>query len=179
MQTKQTLSFIDLDDLSVELRINKRLKHSYISVSKDLRVVLKTPSQSRSFALDLLSSRRKWIDKKLAELRSKPPRRRRCDELNLSEAREYLPHRLDHFAQVMDLEYSKLNIKLLKSRWGSCNSRGEIVLNARLMELKTTQIDYVIVHELAHLVHMNHSKEFHALISRFIEDHRSVARSIR
>jgi predicted metal-dependent hydrolase len=68
----------------------------------------------------------------------------------------------------MGLSYKELRIKKLKSRWGSCDSLRRITLNRELIKIEKELIDYVVVHELAHLVHMNHSKEFHALVAHYL-----------
>jgi len=83
-------------------------------------------------------------------------------------ANEYLPRRLEHFAALMGLSYKELRIKKLKSRWGSCDSLRRITLNRELIKIEKELIDYVVVHELSHLVHMNHSKAFHDLVARYL-----------
>ena len=83
-------------------------------------------------------------------------------------ASEYLLNRLEYFANMMNLSYKELRIKKLKSRWGSCDSLRRITLNQELLKIKKELIDYVVVHELAHLVHMNHSKNFHALVRSYL-----------
>lgn len=97
--------------------------------------------------------------------------------LNL--AKGYLPQRVDHFSHAMNLSYKGLRFKKLKSRWGSCTSTKEITLNTELMKIEHSLIDYVIVHELAHLVHMNHSKEFHTLVEHYLPNHKSLRKRIK
>jgi hypothetical protein len=70
----------------------------------------------------------------------------------------------------------------MKSRWGSCNTRGEIVLNSELTKVSQNLIDYVVVHELAHLKHMNHSKKFHSLVLLYLpnaKEYRAELKKIR
>jgi predicted metal-dependent hydrolase len=76
-----------------------------------------------------------------------------------------LPNRLAQLSYQLELEPTDLYIKRYKARWGSCNSRGEISLNYLLMMTPDFVIDYVIVHELCHLRHMNHSASFWALVA--------------
>ncbi|MGB3962782.1 MAG: SprT family zinc-dependent metalloprotease [Sulfurimonas sp.] len=83
-------------------------------------------------------------------------------------SQEYLPKRVEYFAQIMRLEYRGVVFKKFKSKWGSCDSKKIITLNTQLMKVQKELIDYVIVHELAHLVHMNHSKAFHAHVEKYL-----------
>jgi predicted metal-dependent hydrolase len=116
-----------------------------------------------------------WIVKKLSELKNKVyVDKCLADE---KQAKIFLTDKVEYFANKMGLEYSSLKFRKMKRRWGSCSSNGVITLNTYLYNTPTEQIDYVVVHELAHLVHMNHSKKFHNLVASHIPqacDHRAL-----
>lgn len=80
------------------------------------------------------------------------------------EARLYLPRRVAQLAAVNGLTYSHVVVRDMRSQWGSCSSEGRIGLNIQLMRLPDRLIDMVILHELAHTVHMDHGKEFYSLL---------------
>jgi predicted metal-dependent hydrolase len=83
------------------------------------------------------------------------------------EAQALLPQRLAYLAKTNNLSYSSVDCKKLKTRWGSCSSTKHITLNYFLMQLPWELIDYVLVHELTHTLHMNHSADFwHELTTR-------------
>ncbi|MDQ6955193.1 MAG: SprT family zinc-dependent metalloprotease [Mariprofundaceae bacterium] len=82
-------------------------------------------------------------------------------------ARESLPDCLQAVALEMNAAYQAVSIRLQKTRWGSCSSLGNINLNAKLLLLPPEVVRYVLVHELAHLKHMNHSPLFWHHVAQF------------
>ena len=84
------------------------------------------------------------------------------------EALTYLKGRLEYFANIMNLEPKEMRLRRMKRQWGNCRSSGVITFNIHLMQVPKECIDYVVVHELAHMVHMNHSKAFHALVEQYL-----------
>ncbi len=81
-----------------------------------------------------------------------------------------IPSRVSYYARKMELHPSTVRFKRLRSRWGSCDSKGVVTFNTMMMQLSYEQIDYIIVHELAHLRHMNHSRAFHDLVKRYLPE---------
>jgi predicted metal-dependent hydrolase len=77
-----------------------------------------------------------------------------------SEAEQLLPQRLRFLAEKNNFTYRAVGVKKLASRWGSCSQAKDITLNVFLMQLPWHLIDYVLVHELVHTEHLNHSSEF-------------------
>ncbi len=71
-----------------------------------------------------------------------------------------------------------LRLSNARSEWGSCNARGEIRLNWRLVQLPPTLAEYVVAHEVAHLVELNHSPRFWALVERLMPGHAALRREL-
>lgn len=89
------------------------------------------------------------------------------------EAHRLFPLRLAFCHESMltlKLPFPELRIRRMRSRWGSCSSRGVITLNLELIRMPPDCIDYVIIHELCHLVEFHHGPEFYALQERFMPD---------
>ncbi len=100
-----------------------------------------------------------------------------------AQARLHLPERVEYFAKQMAVKPTGLSFRRQKTRWGSCSSRGHLSLNWKLLFAPEAVIDYLVVHELAHLVHANHSKKFWDLVKiydpeylphrRWLRDHQA------
>lgn len=95
------------------------------------------------------------------------------------EAKAYLPRRVEYIAEQTGLEFSKLRFSHAKGRWGSCNSDKTISLNIALMQLPFELIDYVIIHELAHTEHLNHSKDFWSLVESADPHYKSHKKTLK
>ncbi len=85
-------------------------------------------------------------------------------------AYEILGRRLEYFSALMKLEPSAFKLTNAKTCWGTCNSKGVVSLNWRLIMMPHDIVDYVVVHELSHLVQMNHSKLFWKLVESVLPD---------
>lgn len=93
---------------------------------------------------------------------------KRCIAFALKvEAKDYLPPIVNKIAARMGVEYSELTFKSMISRWGSCSSKRQICLNVQLMLLPDELIEFVITHELCHILELNHGKHFHELLNHY------------
>ncbi|MAY41090.1 MAG: hypothetical protein CMI05_02065 [Oceanospirillaceae bacterium] len=115
--------------------------------------------------------------------RSKRPQADRASEglkeWYKTEAKAYLEKRLIYWANCMGCSPKLLIVKDYKRRWGSCNQRGEVSLNWRLIFAEEKLIDYVVIHELAHLTHLNHSLEFWNLVGEYCPEWRSCREALQ
>ena len=101
---------------------------------------------------------------------SKADFRRFCDQ----KAKELLNASIARFAPLIARPINHISFKHMRTRWGSCNkAKGYINLNLDLITKKKEFIEYVVLHELAHLVYANHSKDFYALISKHMPDYKA------
>ena len=96
-----------------------------------------------------------------------------------TEAKEYLPDKVKKSAEKYKLSYNKLTLKNIRSRWGSCSGRNNINLSIHLMRLPEHLIDYVILHELVHTVHHNHSERFWNMLNSLTGNARSLDRELK
>ncbi len=94
-------------------------------------------------------------------------------------ARRYFKERIDYYSALMGLQYSNMKITSAKKQFGSCNSKGNICFSYRLMLYPERAREYIIVHELAHLVHMNHSRDFYDVIEKYMPDYKLRKKLLR
>ncbi len=78
-----------------------------------------------------------------------------------------------------DIVYPKLKIGKMKRKWGYCNNKDEIKLNTNLIRYSINEIDYVIIHELCHLIEFNHSKKFWALVKKYKKDYKEAQKILK
>lgn len=87
---------------------------------------------------------------------------------------DYIQQNLINFSNQMSLYASSFKVRKYKARWGSCNSRSELSFNYLLKMLPTWVVDYVIIHELCHIKHMNHSTKFWQLVAVYCPEYQSA-----
>jgi len=105
--------------------------------------------------------------------------RRKLEQWYRTEARRHFVQRLEHYADRMGLEVRNVALSGARTRWGSCNSRGDIRLSWRLIQAPTSQIDYVVVHELAHIRELNHSPRFWAIVEGTLPHYAAAQRALK
>ena len=132
------------------------------SISTSGRLQMSVPTHTSDFlAKRFLNRNREMIREKLPV---KNPREQKARDYQkkvlMKKAKEYLPYRLEYYAKLYGYSYEKCRLTHANTRWGSCSSTRTISLNIGLMKVPEPLRDYVILHELAHLNHMDHSKAF-------------------
>lgn len=90
------------------------------------------------------------------------------------QATKHFKDRVPLLADLVDSNVKTVSIRSQRTRWGSCSNRNTISLNWRLIMAPDWVSDYVVYHELAHLTHMNHSKQFWQLVERYVPNHKDA-----
>ncbi|MGC4395107.1 M48 family metallopeptidase [Hydrogenophaga sp. T2] len=94
-------------------------------------------------------------------------------------ARSVFTERLNHFAPRLGVQWTRLSLSNADTRWGSASADGRIRLNWRLIHLSLDMVDYVVVHELSHLRHMDHSPRFWDVVASVMPDHLERRRALK
>lgn len=160
----------------IVLAQTRRSKRITVTVRATGMVRLSFPLRvSERRALAFLESKVAWVEQTRERLARKraalPPElppaeaKARIEELRRA-AKADLPPRIERIARETGLQYAKLGIRASRTKWGSCSGRNHISLSVFLMTLPEHLRDFVILHELCHTVHHNHSPRFHALVDR-------------
>lgn len=87
-------------------------------------------------------------------------------------AKRVITAKVTEFSQLMDISVNNVRITSAKTRWGSCSSKGNVNFSWYLIMAPEEQVDYVIIHELAHIKQMNHSKRFWNIVEKYLPDYK-------
>lgn len=101
--------------------------------------------------------------------------KRGLETLYRRKARETFKERADYFAEEMGVEYEQIEVRNQRTKWGSCSTTGTLGLNWRLMMAPREIVDYVVIHELAHLRESNHDDSFWSLVAEYDPDYEAHA----
>ncbi|MCI8445990.1 MAG: M48 family metallopeptidase, partial [Bacilli bacterium] len=110
------------------------------------------------------------------------PTKRKLELWYAKEMKKIFEERLFYWYETFEenIPTPKLKIRNMKTRWGVCNIKdNSVTLNSKLMEYDITKLDYVIIHELSHFKHFNHSKEFWTLVSKYCPNYKQVRKALR
>ena len=169
--------------------IRSNRKTVAIQVNSDLSITVRAPHfASEKDIEEILMKKEAWISKHIEEIKT---RKKRFEsestdkftpekiKLLTDKALEVIPMRVEYFANIMGVTYGNITIRNQKTRWGSCSSAGNVNFNYQLYYLSDELLDYVVVHELAHRRHMDHSKEFWSEVARYCPDYRARRKQLK
>jgi predicted metal-dependent hydrolase len=164
-----------MDEL-IEVRRSRRVRRWTLTVPWGEPPTLTVPHWMPETEIQrVVAGHREWI----AAERLKQRPRLRLDPRDVSEtdarraARELVTMLAEDEAQELDVTYNRIEIRDQRTRWGSCSTRGTLSFNWRLVLAPYDVLDYVVVHELCHLVEPNHSRRFWKLVERRRPDWRA------
>ena len=104
------------------------------------------------------------------------------DSLMKKETRKLFEERLKYNYDLFEekIKFPSLTIRKMSTRWGTCNRRNnKVTINSELFRYSIEEIDYVIIHELSHLVHFNHSKDFWNVVSKYCPNYKEIRKRLK
>lgn len=178
---------IKLEDgrFDFDLRVSRRARHLRLSVSSDGSVAVTLPHRLPEFWVErFLLENAEWLKSKLRRIQSMPPplalKGSEAEYQQYKErARVLAENRLEFFNQTYGFEYKRISIRNQGTRWGSCSRNKSLNFNYKVALLPPTVADYIFVHELCHLVEMNHSRKFWAQVERTLPDWKQLRHKLR
>ncbi len=174
--------------MEYSVRINRRAKRMIVTIYPDGQVIITTPRATRPETIErFLKNKEAWILKTQEKLRKRhvrqPLARMKHSPEQIAafkkEALTLATTRLTHFNTHYKLPYKKISIRNQKTRWGSCSRSGTLSFNYRIACMSPELADYIIVHELCHVQHMNHSPRFWKLVAETIPDYVARRKALR
>lgn len=126
-----------------------------------------------------IDSKKLWIEKNLAKIEEREKAIGNADPFTEEEikaladkAKTIIADRVQHYAPKIGVTYNRVTIRCQRTRWGSCSSKGNLNFNCLLALFPIEIIDSVVVHELCHRKHMNHSPQFYAEIEKVFPEYK-------
>lgn len=165
-------------DLTYRLERSDR-KNVQLKICPDGTLLVKAPLRYSKSEIDALIARHgRWIEKHRAAMEKRTTRIETCAktpeqiETLFRQAREFIPERVAYFSRLMGVTPTGVRITSAQKRFGSCSAHNSLCFSYRVMMYPPEAIDYVVVHELAHIRHHDHSREFYLFIESILPDYR-------
>ena len=164
--------------------IRSRRKTLAIEITRDARLVVRAPLRCSQARIEqFLTEKQAWITlhlQKMQQRRENHPEPTPEEEALLrKKARNLLPGLVNRYAVQMDVQPAGITITGARTRFGSCSPKNRLSFSFRLMDYPMEAIEYVVVHELAHILHKNHSAAFYAEIEKILPDWRERNRLLK
>lgn len=151
-----------------------------IQITPDQKLLVKAPAYTSIKEVEeFLREKRDWIIKQINRTKVTSQHAAQMGILSDKEirklkrdAKKIIPERVEYYAKLSGITYNRIFIRLQKSRWGSCSVEGNLNFNALLALMPLEVLDSVVVHELCHRRHMDHSKAFYDEVLKIFPDYK-------
>lgn len=190
---------IELNEKQVTVKLvnKKNVKHCYIRVLKEDLIEIKSNIYFSLYDAKILVEKRKnWLEnaikkvsknalledeflylgevKKLQDYNIK-----NLDKFYKNEIEKILPNIVETFSKKMDLYPTSISYRKNKRTWGSCNFKNGLNFNILLMKFPLEMMQYVVIHELSHIKHKNHSKNFWNLVEKYCPNYKQIEKEFK
>ncbi len=148
-----------------------------IQVDSDCNITVRAPyrvseKEIQKFVLD----KKEWLEKAVLKQMNRNKNKKEYNDDDVKylrkKAKEILPEKVEYYSKIMGVTPNSIKINSAKKRYGSCSGENNINFSLYLMDKDERFIDYVVVHELAHIRHHNHSKEFYSFVESVMPDYK-------
>lgn len=178
--------------VDVELQNKKNIKHCYLRVLSDNLIQIKA---NRYFTIldakDLIYRKKDWLIENIQKQNSKKLNENEflyfgekkllsdfqikdLDKFYKEEIQKIIPSLVEKYSNLMQLYPTKISYRKNRRTWGSCNFKNELNFNILLAKYPIFITEYIVIHELAHIKHKNHSKDFYFLVEKFSPNYKKI-----
>ena len=164
--------------------IRSKRKTLAIQVTDKCEIIVRAPYLCSAQKIQkFVETNSDWIDKALNKQEKAADNKINLSENDISNlkilAKEVLPQRVEYYSEIMGVKPESIKITSAQKRFGSCSGKNNICFSYMVMLYPTESIDYVVVHELAHIVHHNHSKAFYSLVESVLPDYKKREKMLK
>ena len=183
--------------VTVKLENKKNIKHCYLRILKADLIQIRANKYFTIFdAKDLINRKKEWIESSIQKMSEKSLNEdeflllgetknyndyniKNIDKFYRAEIEKILPQKVEEYSKKMNLFPTSISYRKNKRTWGSCNYKNGLNFNILLMKFPIEVIEYVIIHELSHIKHKNHSKDFWNLVAFYCPNYKEVEKSFK
>lgn len=149
-----------------------KIKNMYIYI-KEGKVIVKVPTNLKEeFIQEFLIKKSKWIYENIKRYEQKTKVEENITKDDIERLKNIIQKSIEKYSKSLNVSPNKVRIKDIKYAWGSCSSNKNITINLKLAKKEEKTIEYVVLHEMCHLIEMNHSKNFWALVEKNMKDYK-------
>ncbi|RXK01148.1 hypothetical protein CRU98_01490 [Arcobacter sp. CECT 8986] len=177
-------------NLKINVKVHKKhgLKYTYIRIKTANSIEVKTNYYLSKYDIeDIVQKKSQWIYKNILTFKQNSleenefyflgVKHKNLDDRNIdifykNEAKKIIPPIVEKFSNIMQLFPSSIKFRKNKRTWGSCNYKDDLNFNILLVKFPIEVVEYVVIHELAHIKHKNHSKNFWQLVFEYCPDYK-------
>jgi predicted metal-dependent hydrolase len=157
--------------------IHSKRKTLGLEITKDAQILVRAPMRTSKRDIEqMVQKHAQWIESHLEKQKmrfeARPEPSKEEQEALRKQAKDIIPLKVAFYGKRMGFEPTGITITSAEKRFGSCSPKNRLSFSWRLMRYPDAAIDYVVVHELAHIPHKNHGKAFYALIESYLPDYK-------
>lgn len=148
-----------------------------IELTADLNLVVRSPrGVSKRVIEKMLAEKRDWIEKSLIKQKERAEKKKSytADDISFlrQRASKIIPKKVEYYSEIIGVKANGVKITSAKTRFGSCSGKNSLNFSLYLADYPDEAIDYVVVHELCHIIEHNHSKRFWKTVEKYLPDYR-------
>lgn len=165
--------------------IRSRRRSISVEVNSELEIIVRAPYLVPKSVIDgFVRSKEYWIEKAKEKMREKAknsPKLLSDEQISIlrERAKKEIPKRIEYYSEITGLKPAALKITSAKTRFGSCSGKNSVCISLFLMRYPSECIDYVVLHELCHIKHKNHGKQFYALLEKYMPDYKTREKMLK